>query len=99
MRIFKKWKPEVNADSLPEATLPPSPVEDEDTYEAIVVACILTAFSNEEPSLFDEEEPLSLPRVAEPSDAGTPGEETAVPITVARKVTHRSHVDERWGID
>ena len=37
--LYHKWKPEVDVDSLLQATLPPGLVEDEvDTYEALVLA-------------------------------------------------------------
>ena len=37
--LSHKWKPEVDVDSLLQATLPPGPVEDEvDTYEALALA-------------------------------------------------------------
>ena len=68
----------------PRDHLAPRPVEDEeDTYKAIVLAGRVGAPSNEEPYLFDEEKPLSPPRVAEPSDASTLEEDTAVNIIVA----------------
>ena len=42
-----KWKPELDVDSLLQATLPRSPVEDEvDTYEALAVAGRVSEFSN-----------------------------------------------------
>ena len=67
--LFKKWKIEVDVDSLLEATVPPGRVEDEvDTYEALVLASTVSALSNEAPSLFDEED--SPPKVAESLDTG-----------------------------
>ena len=67
-------------DSLMEATLPCAPIGDEvDTREALVRSGRVSALSNEAPSLFDEED--SVPRVAEPLDAGTPEQDTVVPVT------------------
>ena len=38
-RLYHKWKPEVDVDSLLQATLPPCLVEDEvDTYEVVALA-------------------------------------------------------------
>ena len=38
-RLYHKWKPQVDVDSLLQATLPPGQVEDEvDTYEALALA-------------------------------------------------------------
>ena len=72
------WKTEVHTDSLSEVILPPGSVEDkEDTYEAIALAGRVSVVVDEEPSLFDEEDPLSPPKVAQASDAGTPEEDTA----------------------
>ena len=81
--LRKKWKTEVNVDSLLEATLPPGLVEDKvDTYEALVLAGRVSALSNEVPSLFDEED--SPPRVAEPLDACTPEQDTVVLVTPSK---------------
>ena len=45
--LYHTWKPEVYVDSLLQATLPPSPVEDEvDTYEALVLAGRVRELSN-----------------------------------------------------
>ena len=45
--LYHKWKPEVNVDSLLQATLPPGPVEDEvDTYEALALAGRVSELSN-----------------------------------------------------
>ena len=45
--LFKKWKTEVNVDPFPEATLPHGPAEEEDdTYEASVLANRVSALSN-----------------------------------------------------
>ena len=88
--LAKKWETEINANSLLEATLPPNPVEDEgDTYQAIVLASQVSALSNVEPSLFDGNEPLSPPL-----DAGALEQDTTMLVTIARKVTRSSHVDD-----
>ena len=43
--LYHKWKPEVDVDSLLQATLPPGPVEDEvDTYEALALAGRVMSF-------------------------------------------------------
>ena len=45
--LYHKWKPEVDVDSLLQATLPPGPVEDEvDTYEALALASRVSELSN-----------------------------------------------------
>ena len=45
--LYHKWKPEVDVDSLLQATLPPGPVEDEvDTCEALVLAGRVIELSN-----------------------------------------------------
>ena len=45
--LYHKWKPEVDVDSLVQATLPPGPVEDEvDTYKALALAGRVSALSN-----------------------------------------------------
>ena len=45
--LYHKWKPEVDVDSLLQATLPPGPVEDEvDTYEALALAGRVSELSN-----------------------------------------------------
>ena len=45
--LYHKWKPEVDVDFHPQATLPPSPVEDEvDTYEALALAGRVSELSN-----------------------------------------------------
>ena len=45
--LYHKWKPEVDVDSLLQATLPPGPVEDEvDTYEALALAGSVSELSN-----------------------------------------------------
>ena len=45
--LYHKWKPEVDVDSLLQATLPPGPVEDEvDTREALVLAGRVSEPSN-----------------------------------------------------
>ena len=45
--LYHKWKPEVDVDSLLQATLPPGPVEDEvDTCEALVLAGRVSELSN-----------------------------------------------------
>ena len=37
--MYHKWQPEVDVDSLLQASLPPGPVKDEvDAYEALVLA-------------------------------------------------------------
>ena len=47
MWLFHKWKPEVDVDSLLQATLPPGPAEDEvDTYEAWALAGRVSELSN-----------------------------------------------------
>ena len=46
-RLYHKWKPEFDVDSLLQATLPPGPVEDEvDTYEALALAGRVSELSN-----------------------------------------------------
>ena len=45
--LYHKWKPEVDVDSLLQATLRPGPVEDEvDTYEALALASRVSELSN-----------------------------------------------------
>ena len=45
--LYHKWKPEVDVDSLLQATLPPGLVEDEvDTYEALALAGRVSELSN-----------------------------------------------------
>ena len=45
--LYHKWKTEVDVDSLVQATLAPSPVEDEeDTYEALALAGGVSELSN-----------------------------------------------------
>ena len=45
--LYHKWKPEVDVDSLLQATLPPGPVEDEvDTYETLALAGRVSELSN-----------------------------------------------------
>ena len=45
--LCHKWKPEVDVNSLLQATLPPGPVEDEvDTYEALALAGRVSELSN-----------------------------------------------------
>ena len=45
--LYHKWKPEVDVDSLLQATLPPGPIEDEvDTYEALALAGRVSELSN-----------------------------------------------------
>ena len=45
--LYHKWKPEVDVDSLVQATLPPSPIEDEvDTYKALALAGRVNELSN-----------------------------------------------------
>ena len=45
--LYHKWKPEVDVDSLWQATLPPGPVENEvDTYEALALAGRVSELSN-----------------------------------------------------
>ena len=45
--LYHKWKPEVDVDSLVQATLPPGPVEDEvDTYKALALASTVSELSN-----------------------------------------------------
>ena len=45
--LYHKWKPEVEVDSLLQATLPPGPVEDEvDTYAALALAAAVSKLSN-----------------------------------------------------
>ena len=45
--LYHKWKPEVDVDSLVQATLAPGPVEDEvDTYEALALAGRVSELSN-----------------------------------------------------
>ena len=45
--LYHKWKPEVDVDSLLQATLPRGPVEDEvDTYEALALAGRVSELSN-----------------------------------------------------
>ena len=81
--LYNKWKTEVDVDSLLQATLPPSPVENEvDRYEALVLTGRMSGLSNEAPSLFDEED--SPPRVGEPFDAGTPEPDAIVPVTPSK---------------
>ena len=92
--LYNKWKTEVDVDSLLQATWCPGPFEDEvDTYEALVLAGRVSEFLNEAPSLFGQED--FLPRVGEPSAAGISEEEdTAIPVSVARKFTRHRSVDE-----
>ena len=81
--LYKKWKTEVNVDSLLEATLPPGLIEDEvGTYVALVLVGWVSELSNEAPSLLDEE--ASPPRVAEPLDAGTPEQDIVVTVTPSK---------------
>ena len=67
--LYKKWKTEVNVDSLRQATLPPGPVQDKVyTYEALVLASSLSELSNRAPSLSDEEDsPTGLPSCRMPA--------------------------------
>ena len=52
MWLSEKWKTKVNGDSLTEATLPVSLVEDqEDTYEAIALGSKVSVVVGEEPPL------------------------------------------------
>ena len=45
--LYHKWTPEVDVDSLLQATLPPGPVEDEvDTYKALALAGSVSELSN-----------------------------------------------------
>ena len=45
--LYQKWKPEVDVDSLLQATFPHGPVEDEvDTYEALALAGRVSELSN-----------------------------------------------------
>ena len=45
--VYRKWKTEVDVDSLLQTTLPPGPIEDEvDSYEAFVLAGRVSELSN-----------------------------------------------------
>ena len=45
--LYHKWKPDVDVDSLVQATVLPSPVDDEvDTYEALALASRVSELSN-----------------------------------------------------
>ena len=71
--LYRKWKTEVEVDSLLQATLPPGPIEDEvDSYEALVLASRVSDLSN---ATTPEQDVVVLvlatpSSVAKPSDAG-----------------------------
>ena len=86
--LFRKWKTEVGVDSLLQATLPPGLVEDEeDSYEALVLAGRVSELSNAAPQEQDAVVPTlaTTSSIAKPSDGGISKEEdTANPEAPAR---------------
>ena len=96
--LFRKWKTEVDVDSLLQATLPPGPFEDEvDSYEAFVLAGRVSELSNAATPEQDAVVPvLATPsNVAKPLIAGISEEEdTAISVAPARMATRRTPVDE-----
>ena len=89
--LWKKWKTEVNMDSLQEGGFPPFLVENkDDAYKAFTLAGMMCVFSNEAP-LSDTgtlEEGLvglvTLPKGAELSNAGTPEQDMVVPVNPSK---------------
>ena len=96
--LYRKWKTEVDVDSLLQATLPPGPVEDEvDSYEALVLAGRVSELSNTATPEQDAVVPVLAPpsNVAKPLMAGISEEEDiAIPVAPARMATRRTPVDE-----
>ena len=96
--LYRKWKTEVDVDSLLQATLPPGAVEDEvDSYEAFVLASRVSELSNAATPEQDDVVPVlaTLSNVAKPLDAGISQEEdTTIPVAPARIATRRTPVDE-----
>ena len=96
--LYRKWKTEVDVDSLLQATLPPGPVEDEvGSYEALVLAGRVSDLSNAATPEQDAVVPvLATPsNVAKLSDAGISEEEgTAIPVAPAWMATRQAPVDE-----
>ena len=96
--LYHRWKTEVDVDSILQATLPPSPVEDEvDSYEASVLVGRVSELSNAGTPEQDAVVPLlAIPsNVAKPSDAGIFEEEdTAILVAPARMVTCQMPVHE-----
>ena len=96
--LYRKWKTEVDVDSLLQTTLPPGPVGDEvDSYEALVPAGRVSELSNAATPEQDAVVPvLATPSdVAKASDAGICEEEdTAIPVAPARMATRQAPVDE-----
>ena len=96
--LYRKWKTEVDMDSLLQATLPRGPVEDEvDSYEVFVLAGRVSELSNAATPEQDAVVPvLATPsNVAKPLIAGISEEEdTAIPVAPTRMATHRTPVDE-----
>ena len=67
--LYRKWKAEVDVDSLLQATLPLGPVEDEvDSYEAFVLASRVSELSN----AATPEQDAVVPVLATPSNVAKP---------------------------
>ena len=96
--LYRKWKTEVDMDSLLQATLPPGLVEDEvDSCEAFILAGRVRKLSNAAtPEQDVVVSVLATPsNIVKPSDAGNCEEEaTAIPLALAPMATRRTPVDE-----
>ena len=96
--LYRKWKTEVDVDSLLQATLPPGPAEDEvDSYEAFVLAGRVSEVSNAATPEQDAVLPVlaTTSNVAKPLIAGISEEEdAAIRVAAARMATRRTPVDE-----
>ena len=89
--LYRKWKAEVDVDSLLQATLPPGPVEDEvDSYEAFQLAGRVSELSNAATPEHDAVVPVAKSLIAGISEE----EDTAIPVAPARMATRRTPVDE-----
>ena len=89
--MYRKWKMEVDVDSILQATLPPGPVDDEVvSYEALVLGGRVSELSN---AATPEQDAMVLvlatpSNVAKPSGAGISEEEdTAILVAAARMAT------------
>ena len=96
--LYRKWKTEVDVDSLLQATLPPGPIEDEvHSYEAFVTVSRVSELSNAAtPEHYVVVPVLATPsNVAKPSDAGISEEEdAAISVASAWMATRRTPIDE-----